>query len=278
MMVLDPRHARSWLFTPADRPERFPLRSRPVGAVPDAVILDLEDAVAPGSKDLARDNLLRCGTDLPEVWVRVNDRTGEHWRADLDAAGRLPALAGVVLPKAEHPEDIAATAALLPAGTPVVALVETSLGVENAFAVAREPAVFALAFGVADFRRETGLGDAPEAWAYPRTRLVIASRAAGLRGPLDGPAMQLDDLEAVRAEAARGRAGGFTGKLCIHPAQITPVNAGFDPDPEQLAWARRVLDRADSSEGAAVRVDGEMIDRPRLDLARALLAAQDTGS
>ncbi|MGV9266173.1 HpcH/HpaI aldolase/citrate lyase family protein [Kitasatospora sp. NPDC003701] len=279
-MVLDPRHARSWLFTPADRPERFPLRSRRVGVGPDAVILDLEDAVAPGRKDLARDNLLRCGADLPAVWVRVNDRTDDRWRADLDAAGHLPALAGVVLPKAEHPEDVAATAALLPAGTPVVALVETALGIENAFAVAREPAVFALAFGVADFRRETGLGDAPEAWAYPRTRLVIASRAAGLRGPIDGPAMQLDDLAAVRAEAARGRAGGFTGKLCVHPAQVAAVNAGFDPDPEQVAWARRVVDRADGSEGAAVRVDGEMIDRPRLDLARALLAAaaQGTGS
>ncbi|MEV4615274.1 CoA ester lyase [Kitasatospora sp. NPDC049258] len=275
-MALDPRYARSWLFTPADRPERYP---RPGGPDADAVILDLEDAVAPDRKDFARACLGRLGADGPPVWVRVNDRAGEHWHADLRVAARLPVLAGVMLPKAEHPEAVTATAALLPAGTPVVALVETSLGIENAFAVAAAPATFALAFGVADFRRETGLGDAPEAWAYPRTRLVVASRAAGLRGPIDGPAMQLDAVDAVRQEAARGRAGGFTGKLCLHPAQIAPVNAAFGPDPAQLAWARRVLEHAADSHGAAVRLDGEMIDRPRLEYARDLLAtaAAQTG-
>ncbi|MFJ1705812.1 HpcH/HpaI aldolase/citrate lyase family protein [Kitasatospora sp. NPDC088346] len=268
-MVPDPRHARSWLFTPADRPERYP---RPGGPAADAVVLDLEDAVAPDRKDFARACLGRLDAGGPPVWVRVNDRSDDHWRADLLVAARLPVLAGVMLPKAEHPEAVAATAALLPADTPVVALVETSLGIENAFAVAAEPATFALAFGVADFRRETGLGDAPEAWAYPRTRLVLASRAAGLRGPIDGPAMQLDDVEAVRDEALRGRSGGFTGKLCLHPAQIAPVNAAFSPDPEQLAWARRVVDSVAHSDGAAVRLDGEMIDRPRLEHARDLLA------
>ncbi|MFJ4684007.1 HpcH/HpaI aldolase/citrate lyase family protein [Streptomyces sp. NPDC088789] len=268
MMVLGPRHARSWLFTPADRPERYPRGDRP-GA--DAVVLDLEDAVAPGRKALARDHLTRRNAcDLP-VWVRINDRASDHWRDDLDAVADLPALAGVMLPKAERPEHIAATAALLPPGTPVVALVETSLGIENAFAIACETATFALAFGVADFGRETGMGDAPEAWAYPRTRLVIASRAAGLRGPIDGPALRLDDLTAVRAEADGSRAGGFTGKLCVHPAQIAPVNAAYGPAPERIAWARRVLEQAAHSDGAAVRVDGEMIDRPRLEHARDLL-------
>ncbi|MGI5451203.1 HpcH/HpaI aldolase/citrate lyase family protein [Streptomyces sp. CA-243310] len=267
-MALGPRHARSWLFTPADRPERYPRPDRP-GA--DAVVLDLEDAVAPGRKALARDHLTRRGAVGTPVWVRINDRSSDQWRDDLEAVAGLPALAGVMLPKAQHAEHVSATAALLPAGTPVVALVETSLGIENAFAIAREQATFALAFGTADFRRETGMGDAPEAWAYPRTRLVIASRAAGLRGPIDGPAMHLDDLAAVRAEADASRAGGFTGKLCIHPAQTAAVNAAYSPVPEQVAWARRVLDQAAHSEGAAVRVDGEMIDRPRLEYARDLL-------
>ncbi|MCX5215291.1 CoA ester lyase [Kitasatospora sp. NBC_00240] len=267
-MALGPQYARSWLFTPADRPDRYPRRDLP-GA--DAVILDLEDAVAPGRKALARDQLTRhVAADTP-VWVRINDRTSDHWRADLGVVAGLPALAGVMLPKTELAEHVAATAARLPAGTPVVALVESSLGIENAFAIACEAATFALAFGVADFRRETGMGDAPEAWAYPRTRLVIASRAAGLRGPIDGPAMQLDDVAAVRSEAQAGRAGGFTGKLCIHPAQTAAVNAAYSPAPEQIAWARRVLEQAARSEGAAVRVDGEMIDRPRLEHARDLL-------
>ncbi|MFI9103254.1 HpcH/HpaI aldolase/citrate lyase family protein [Streptomyces fildesensis] len=267
-MPLDPRHARSWLFTPADRPERYPRRD---GQGADAVILDLEDAVAPADKRQARENLCRRGSDDPPVWVRINDRTSEHWRDDLAEVALLPAVTGVMLPKAERADDVAATAALLPGGMPVIALVETSLGIENAYGIASEPATFALAFGVADFRRETGLGEAPEAWAYPRTRLVIASRAAGLRGPIDGPAMQLDDVAAVRSEATRGRAGGFTGKLCIHPSQITPVNAAYSPIPEQVDWARRVLEQAARSDGAAVRVDGEMIDRPRLEHARDLL-------
>ncbi|WP_432246914.1 HpcH/HpaI aldolase/citrate lyase family protein [Streptomyces sanyensis] len=267
-MALAPRHARSWLFTPADRPDRYP-RGDSHGA--DAVVLDLEDAVAPDRKVLARSHLTRPGAVGTPVWVRINDRTSDHWRDDLEAVAGLPALDGVMLPKAEHAEQVAATAALLPAGTPVLALIETSLGIENAFTIARETATFALAFGVADFRRETGLGDVPEAWAYPRTRLVIASRAAGLRGPIDGPSMRLDDTAAVRTEAEKSRAGGFTGKLCVHPAQTAVVNSVYTPAPEQISWARRVLEQAGHSEGAAVRVDGEMVDRPRLEHARDLL-------
>lgn len=272
-MTLEPRHARSWLFTPADRPERYPRRRSWSRDEPgaDAVILDLEDAVAPARKLHARECLFRRSSDDLPVWVRINDRTSDHWRDDLAAVALLPAVTGVMLPKTERADDVAATAALLPGALPIVALVETSLGIENAFGIASEPATFALAFGVADFRRETGLGDAPEAWAYPRTRLVIASRAAGLRGPIDGPALQLDDVTAVRSEAARSGAGGFTGKLCVHPSQISPVNAAYSPGPEQVAWARRVLEQAAASDGAAVRVDGEMIDRPRLEHARGLL-------
>ncbi|QIY53510.1 CoA ester lyase [Streptomyces sp. RPA4-5] len=273
MRYVDARHARSWLFTPADRPDRYPARCRP-GA--DAVVLDLEDSVAPGRKDIARHHLARRGPDEIPVWIRVNGRGSAQWRDDLDIVARLPAVAGVMLPKTEHPGDLAATAALLPEGTELIALLETCLGIENAFAIASEPSAVALAFGVADFRRETGLGDAPEAWAYPRSRLVIASRAAGLRGPIDGPALHLDDVTVVQKEAARGREQGFTGKLCLHPAQIAPVNAAFSPDPAHLAWARRVLEQAAGSDGAAIRVDGEMIDRPRLDHARDLVEAAAT--
>lgn len=262
-------HARSWLFTPGDRPDRF---SKAMASGADAVILDLEDAVAPDAKSGARTSVLEWFARGGRSWIRINDRSSAYWADDLNTLAGNPGVLGVVLPKTDGARDAAYTAAR--AGTGVLALIETARGVENAAAIARTPGVVALALGSADLRLDAGLGDDPLAWAYPRSRLVFASRAAGLRAPLDGPDMQIADPGATRADAVAARAAGFGGKLCIHPRQVAPVNAAFGYDQDQVAWARAVVAAAGNSDGAAVRVGGEMIDRPRLNLARLILTTE----
>jgi citrate lyase subunit beta/citryl-CoA lyase len=264
--------ARSWLFTPGDRPERF---AKAVASGAEAVILDLEDAVALDAKAGARTAVAGWLVGGGRAWVRVNDRQSPYWADDLAAIAGTGAL-GVVLPKTETPDEVVETTARA-GGADVVALIETARGIENADAIAKTPGVLALALGSADLRLNARLGDDPLAWVYPRSRLVFASRAAVLRAPLDGPDMQLDDPQITLAQSKQARASGFGGKLCIHPKQVEPVNEAFAYDSDQVAWAHAVLSAAENSDGAAVRVGSEMIDRPRLDLARRIVSTVRKG-
>ncbi|GAA4198474.1 CoA ester lyase [Streptosporangium oxazolinicum] len=252
---------RSWLFTPGDRPDRFAK-----AVIADAAVLDLEDAVAPDDKPAARDAVVAWLTGH-RAYVRING-VGTAWHdADMEALAGLPGLLGVMLPKSEEPEG-------MPGSVRVVALVETAAGVENAAAVAAHPSVVRLAFGTVDFALDTGVTD--EDLLYARSRLVVVSRAHGLDGPVDGPTTDLDDPSRTAADALRARRLGFTGKLCLHPRQVPAVNQAFSPTEAELAWARRVVGAADDSGGAAVRVDGQMIDKPRLELARRILAGKES--
>lgn len=262
--------ARSWLFVPGDRPERF---DKAAASEADTVILDLEDGVAPEAKAAARRNVAAwLGEPGRHAWVRIAAASTTEWAEDLEALAPPPdGLLGIMLAKCEHPGEVAATIARLP--MPVVALVETAAGIESAAEIAHASGVVALALGVADLGRELGLGADPLAWAYPRSRLVVASRAAGLGAPIDGPTMRLDDPATVTADAGRAREFGFGGKLCIHPRQAVAVNAALAPSDEEVAWARIVVGAASGAGGGAVRVDGEMVDRPRLERARAILTA-----
>ena len=269
-------HPRSWLFTPGDRPDRF-ATARGSGA--DAMILDWEDAVTAAKKDTARSEVLRWLRQEnrgPNVWVRINDRHSRYWGEDLKAlaaVGGAPGLAGIVLSKVDSHDDIEDTTGRLGnSGLPIVALIESALGLENATSIAACPSVTALALGSADMRLDAGLGDDLHGWIYPCSRLVFASRAAGLRPPIDGPEMRLDDTDTVRSSALRARGFGFGAKLCLHPSQVPVVNDSFGPDAQTRSRAKRVITAAQSSHGAAVRVDGEMVDRPRLALAHQILA------
>jgi citrate lyase subunit beta / citryl-CoA lyase len=267
--------ARSWLFTPGDRPERFGGGTAD-GA--DVTILDLEDAVAPEHKQRARGTIAGYLTGTGRAWVRVNGTDTAEWADDLTAVAAAPGLLGVLLPKSETAEQVRATAARLPAGTPILALVETSAGIQNAAALAAAPATARLAFGSADFCRELDIAGDATALLYARSALVIASRAAGRPGPVDGPTVALDDTEVLRTDLRHARSLGFTGKLCLHPRQVGLANSAFAPSEAELAWARRVISVAGDSSGAAVRVDGEMIDRPRLATARHILERAHTHS
>lgn len=268
---------RSYLFVPADRPERF-AKAQASGA--DTVIVDLEDAVAPDAKDAARRALAGwlAGPAAPAqrpVVVRVNAAGTAQHDADV-AACRCDGVEAVMVPKAERAEDLARIAAA--AGKPLIPLIETALGMDNLRAIAQAGAVARLAFGSIDFQLDLGIaGDGEELLAY-RCALVLASRVAGLPPPVDGVSTALTDGAAVQAQAQRARRLGFGAKLCIHPGQVAAVNLAFTPGAEEIAWARRVVDAIGRSGGAAVAVDGKMVDRPVLLRAEALLRqAGDTG-
>ncbi|MGJ7500239.1 HpcH/HpaI aldolase/citrate lyase family protein [Variovorax sp. ZT5P49] len=274
--------ARAFLFVPADRPERH-ARALATGA--GGVIVDLEDAVAPERKVVARDELAASFATLPDIGrqrllVRIN-AAGTPWHDD-DCAqvGALVAqglIAGVVLPKAERAADLRRLAeAVGPRGL-LVPLVESAAGLAAVDELAAGPQVLRLAFGNLDFQADLGLAcDADEAELVPvRLALLLASRRANLPAPIDGVTPDWRDGQRLAADIARARRGGFGAKLCIHPDQVAPVHAALGPSADELAWARRVVEAIRASGGGVVSLDGRMVDAPVVRLAERLLALED---
>ncbi|TWP35004.1 CoA ester lyase [Leekyejoonella antrihumi] len=254
------------LFVPGDRPERF---DKAVAAGPDVVVIDLEDAVAPGHKLVAREHVTRWLTDGGRAAVRVNS-AGSQWYADDVAAlatlGQRTGLVGVVLPMADDPQ--AATRLHQGTNVPVLALIETARGVLRASKIAEADGVVRLAFGALDFAADAGTDD-PTTLAVARAQLVLASRAAGLEGPLDSVTTDVSSGGAAGADARSAEAVGMAGKLCVHPCQVGPVAAAFAPSPDQVEWARRVLSAG--SAGGVTVMDDAMVDEPVLLRARRIL-------
>lgn len=263
---------RSYLFVPGHRPERFD-KAMTCGA--DAVILDLEDAVPLHDKDEARQAVavwlrqrVRSGSG-PQVLVRVNAGSTPQHAADVAVCAA--SVDGVVLPKSETIDDLVALAQALP-GVALLPLVETATGLAASLALARAPGVQRLVFGTIDFQLDLGIEGDGEELLWFRSQLVLNSRLAGKAAPVDGVSTVLDDPAQVLSEARRARRLGLGAKLCIHPRQIAPVHEAFAPTAAQLEWARRVLEVARTSGGAAVALDGAMVDRPVILRAEALLS------
>ncbi len=255
---------RSLLFVPASRPERF---GKAVAASADAVVLDLEDAVAPQDKESARDAIRRWASPQRPVMLRINASATPWHAADLELAA-LPGISTVMLAKAERGDELTALADAGAAA--VIPLVETAAGLAAAGELAQQPGVLRLAFGSLDFQLDLGMRDAADEDLYHyRCQLVLASRLAGIGAPIDGVTTALHDTPRLQADVARGRRLGFGGKLCIHPRQVATVNAGFTPSTQDLDWARRVI--AAASESALAVVDGKMVDRPVILSARSIL-------
>jgi citrate lyase subunit beta/citryl-CoA lyase len=229
---IDPVLARSWLLVNGAQYDRFlpAVRSKA-----DIVVLDIEDAVAPKDKLRARDNVVRWLGEDRSDWVRVNGFGTAWWADDLDALAET-SVGGVMLAMVESVDHVTETARRLP-GIPIVALVETARGLERITEIASAKSVFRLAFGIGDFRRDTGFGDNPQTLAYARSRFTIASTAAHLPGPIDGPtvgksALKLSEATAVSSEF------GMTGKICLSPDQCGTVNEGLSPSQEEITWAK----------------------------------------
>ena len=273
--------ARAFLFVPGDRPERY---TRALASGACAVIVDLEDAVAPDRKDTARTQIAEGFATLPSdahgrLLVRMN-AADTPWHADDRAlVARLAVqglLAGVVLPKAERATDLTALAQAVGPATALLPLIESVAGLDAVDALAVSPQVLRMVFGHLDFQADAGMACGPdEAELVPvRLALVLASRRAGLAPPVDGITADWRDTARLTAEASRARRGGFGAKLCIHPEQVAGVAAAFTPSADELAWARRVRDAVRAAGGGVVNVDGRMVDGPVVKLAERLLAQE----
>ncbi|MGY3174340.1 citrate lyase subunit beta/citryl-CoA lyase [Pseudomonas sp. TE12234] len=269
--------AISYLFVPGNRPERF---SKAVEANPDAIILDLEDAVHPDSKPAARAAIWAWQESTPSVscerYIRLNSvgstlfHQDQAWLYDM----RYPEHCnGIFLPKVECPDALGRVVEQLLMWQPelkIIAIIETAKGLQQVESIAAMPGVARLAFGSLDFSLDINCSQIPEAFLFARHRIVLASRTADLPSPIDGVTPAISDLAVVAKDALYARSLGFGAKLCIHPSQLVTVQRAFLPDSRQLAWADRVM-RAVATGSHAVQVDGEMVDLPLIEHARRLL-------
>ena len=271
-----PAWPRSYLFVPGDRPERF---AKALASGADAVVLDLEDAVAPAAKAAARAEVAQALASLPaeqraRCVVRLNDPATPWFEADL-AALRAAGAPALMWPKAEDPTLLARCQAAWPAPA-LLPLIESAAGVQAAEALARLPNVQRLVFGTLDYALDMGLAGplaASLGLDAAAARIALASRLAGLAPPVAGVTAALDDPAALREDLQRAMAHGYQAKLCIHPRQVAAVHALLAPSPAELDWARRVLAALDGPAGAAgaLQVDGRMVDKPLIERARRLL-------
>ena len=257
---------RSYLFVPGNRPERF---DKALASGADAVIVDLEDAVPPEQKDRARATVAAwLASATRPVVVRINAAETPWFRDDV-ALVRHERVAAVMLAKAERADDLAAVGG----HTPLIPLVESAAGFGALASIAAAQNVQRLAFGAIDFQLDLDMRAGYDELIHFRSQLVFASKLAGIGAPIDSPSTAIDDLGEVERDAQAARRLGFGAKLCIHPKQLDAVNRSFSPSAAEIEWARRVIAVAEQSAGAAVALDGKMIDKPVILRAQSVLRA-----
>lgn len=268
---------RSFLFVPATRPDRF---AKAVASGAHAVIVDLEDAVAPSDKDSARAALaaeagaLRALCDAAgcQLLVRPNARGTAWHEEDVRACAVLP-LHGLVVPKPDDAIALAAIGRLVGAERLLYLLVESLAGFHHIADISRAPGVRQMMLGAADLMLDIGISDDGDPLHYFRSLLVMHSKLAGLPPPVDGVCLALEDPARLEFEVDRAKRFGFGAKLCVHPSQIAPVHRSFLPPAAEYDWARRIVEAASAAGGAAVKVDGRLVDAPILEQARRVLQA-----
>jgi len=261
----------TYLFVPGNRADRF---DKAVASQAGAIIVDLEDAVAPNDKAAARANFaawFRAYDSAPErILVRINDESTPWFDEDIALLAES-GVRGVVLPKAESTSQIERIGSALAANSFVVPLVETAKGILDVDSLARTAHVQRIAFGTLDYALDLDLTGDERGFAYPACRIALASRAAGIASPIAGVTTEIDDQSRLLADLDFARACGFGAKLCIHPKQVDAVHAAMRPSEAEIAWATRVATAAESGQGA-VQLDGKMVDRPVIAKAIRILA------
>lgn len=250
--------ARSYLFVPANRVERF---EKALNTQADAIIIDLEDAVPVDLKDSARQTLKDwLDQNLQhQIMIRTNAKNTPWFEQDIELA-QFQNVQAIVLPKTESPADIEAILAV--ANIDIFALIETPLGFANIREIAKTTSVRALMFGSIDFQLEMNMqGGYAELLSF-RNEFVLASKLAAIEAPIDGVTVEFKDEALVQLETEQAKNLGFTAKLCIHPNQVNIVNQVFSPSAVEIEWANRVLEVVKEANGQAVSLDGKMIDLP----------------
>lgn len=266
--------ARSFLFVPANRPDRF---TKALDSGADAVILDLEDSVPLADKAQARAVVRQKWAQLQQaicaVVIRINSPDTEWGQQDLIDLQGLPKLAGLMVPKCESAQSLRAIAQAF-AGIPSLPIIESAAGYLSLAEIAQAPQVCRLVVGHIDFLADTGMLCSDDQRELDDLRFEVAmhTRRANLAPAIDGVTVSVDDETLIRADTERALRFGFGAKLCIHPKQIAVVHRTLAPTSNQIDWAQRVLAAMTASQGSAVQLDGKMVDLPVVLQAQRLLA------
>lgn len=280
---------RSWMFVPGHRQRMI---DKAFGINADAIMLDIEDGVAPNEKEVARKNIGESlgrekTPDAPARYVRINAIGHERMVADLEAVIR-PGLEGLVCPKVDTVDEVRNVDAILNEREPkqklakgsvkLLIAIESPKGLFNAPAIAAaSPRVVGLMFGAEDFGREIGLPAVREGHArdliYARSAIVIAAASAHVQA-IDGVWVDLNDTQGLYNFAKQSRQLGFSGMSSIHPSQIDAINATFSPTAEEIDYCQRVLqafEEANARGDGSIAFGGQLIDRPIVERARRTL-------
>jgi len=281
---------RTALFAPGNRPDRA---EKAIGLGADAVIIDLEDAVPIAEKESSRALVREVLDKHPgkRMYVRINALSTPYAKEDLEAVASKN-LVGIMLPKVESPEEVFEIDRLLTelekrngleAGVlEVISICETAKGLEEIYPILLAKTEYnriaVVAFGAADYTLDLGISLTREGkeLEYPRVRIPIACRAAGIMPPLDTPWMvDLKDIDGLIADAKKAKAYGFQGKIVIHPNQIEPCHRVFTPTEEEIAFAKKVIEAFEEAERegkAAIQLEGKFIDYPVVEKSRRIYA------
>ncbi|MBU3623467.1 CoA ester lyase [Polynucleobacter sp. AP-Latsch-80-C2] len=264
----------NFLFVPGTRPERF---SKALDSGATAVVLDLEDAVPEENKEDARNAIRSAWPNFTDeqkqrLVIRTNAPGSRFYSADLILAQELN-VPCILIPKSELADEVNGAALILP-NTAIIPMIETALGLDHLREIANSNQVIRLALGNLDLQADLGMvcdQDETELQTA-RYQIVLASRLAKIAPPIDGVTPSTDDSARISNDAQRAKRMGFGAKLCIHPKQVSIVKAAFMPTDDELAWAHRVIEADQNSNGGAVKLDGRMIDRPVVLLAQRTIA------
>lgn len=265
--------ARSFLFVPGDRPDRF---GKAVAAGADALVFDLEDSVPAARKGDARAavgrHLAAPGGPGPALVVRINSPTSPEGAADLGWLAGLPAGPAIMVPKADGRPALEAVRARRPHAD-LLPLVESVAGYLSMAEIAATPGVVRLVLGHLDFMLDAGIScsDEQQELLPLRFAMAVQTRRHGLAAPVDGVTAAVDDPARLQADMQRAARMGFGAKLCIHPRQVPVLHAALRPPEEELAWAQRVMAANQAAGGSACQLDGQMIDAPVVLRAQRLL-------
>lgn len=256
--------ARSFLFVPANRPERF---SKALSSAADAVVLDLEDSVPPEDKALAREAVARewgvVSSQSKPIVIRINPPQSESGVADLEWLPNLMPSPVIMVAKADDAPTLEQVQKVCPTA-PLLPLIESAQGCARLAEIAAVPNVVRLVVGHIDFMVDTGIRCSPEQRELDALRFAVAiqTRLNSLAAAVDGVTVDVDDQDLLRTDSLRALSFGFGAKLCIHPQQVDAVHAALAPSEAEVNWARRVLEGYRTSGGAAFKLDGRMVDVP----------------
>jgi len=267
--------AQTFLFSPGHRPEFF---NKALASFSKAIIIDLEDAVPPDQKKQAREHIhafwQSCSMENRQrVLIRINPIDTDFTNDDIAFLNVLEGPINIVVPKVESLKQLMQLTQQVPSLNSVIAIIESARGIDSVKEIATHPLVVRLALGNIDTQADLGIRcDENETELLPvKFAITLASRLAGIAPPIDGVSTDIHDFELLAKDTHRAKRLGFGAKLCIHPKQVDVVVTCFTPTEKEIEYAKRVVEADSNSQGAAVQLDGKMIDRPVVLLAQRTL-------